>query len=187
MQSLINKWQHLSPREEHLAFICVLLVCFSLSLHYLINPLQEQNTHTKILIAQTQEDKQVLQNIYNEALHSQNTLQSQQNAMINELKKSNAILQSLAQKVYAPHNTIFENLDSIITLAQNSALQIDTVQIENEALGIIVLKGSGEFNNIAKFIIEVENLRKHYMSLDFIEIRANSALEFEMLIQDMRI
>lgn len=187
MQSLIDKYQHLSPREQCLGFICVLLVCFSLSLHYLVAPLQEKNANTRILIAKAQEDKQALQNIYNEALHSQNALQSQRSATIDELKKSNAILQSLAQKAYATNNTIFENLDSIIALAQSSALKIDTVQIENETLGIILLKGSGEFNNIAQFIVEVENLRKRFMSLDFVEIKATDSLEFEMLIQDMRI
>lgn len=187
MQFLAHKWQLLSPREQHLAFICIILVCFSVCSHSLISPLQEHNTHTKILIAQTKEDKQALQNIYDEALHSQNTLQSQQHLTISELKKSNAILESLTHKIYAPNNTIFENLNALIMLAQNSALKINTVQIENEALGIILLRGSGEFNDIARFILAVENLRKQYMGLDFIEIDTKDSLEFEMLLQDMRV
>lgn len=187
MQFLNTKWQLLSPREQHLAFICALLVCFSICLAYLITPLQERNTHTKILLIQANEDAQALQSIYNEALHSQSTIQSSKTLMIDKLNESNTILQSLAQNIYTSNNTIFENLETIITLAQNSALSIHTVQIENEALGIILLKGSGEFSDMAKFIIALENLSKHYMSLDFIEIGAQDSLAFEMLIQDMRI
>ena len=47
--------------------------------------------------------------------------------------------------------------------------------------------GSGAFEDIARFIDSIESLQRRYVSLDFVHIALQDALEFELLIQDMRI
>ncbi|MBR2111741.1 MAG: hypothetical protein IJ950_02120, partial [Helicobacter sp.] len=81
----------------------------------------------------------------------------------------------------------FDNLDTLLNLFQNNHLALTHIQIANEELGIISLRGSGTFGGIAQFLHDIQTLHNQYVSLDFIHIALKDTLEFELLIQDMRI
>ncbi|WP_394952700.1 type II secretion system protein GspM [uncultured Helicobacter sp.] len=183
----MSRFTNLKPRERLLAFVCAVLV-FLLCAHiFLIEPLEQTHSHISTLLAQLQEDNALHESNYTQALHTTNTLQSQQTQVLTNLIQANASLHSMLHEIYTNGYNAFESLDSILTLSQDSRLTLTDIKIANEKLGIISLKGSGTFEDIAQFIYNIEMLQRQYVSLDFVHIALENALEFELLVQDMRI
>ncbi len=183
----MSRFTRLKPREKILAFICALLV-FVLCAHMLlIQPAEQAHSHASSLLAQLREDDALYESSYKQALQDTTTLHSQRSELLTELVRANASLHSLWREITTNGRNAFENLDSILTLSQDYRLTLTDINITNEKLGIISLKGSGAFEDIARFIDSIESLQRRYVSLDFVHIALQDALEFELLIQDMRI
>lgn len=183
----MSRFISLKPREKLLAFVCALLVLVFIAHMTLIQPAIYAHNHASMLLAQLHEDHALHESNYNQALHTTHTLQSQQTQVLTELTQANALLHSLLREIYAQGYTAFESLDSILTLSQDNRLIIKDIKIANEKLGIIALKGNGAFRDITHFIEGIERLHRQYVSLDFVHIALTDSLEFELLIQDMRI
>lgn len=183
----MSRFTNLKPRERILAFICALLVCVLCAHIFLIQPAEQAHSYASSLLVQLREDDAIHESSYKQALHSTTTLQSQQSQVLTELIQANTSLHSILHEIYAQGHNAFESLDSILTLSEDNRLTLQDIKIANEQLGIISLKGSGAFEDIARFIDGIENLHKQYISLDFVHIALQNTLEFEFLIQDMRI
>lgn len=171
------------PREKILLCLCLLCFVVWVSDSFVITSLQAQYAQSQEQYRDLVEErihKEYSFKEFNKKADSQNS-----KAYIQNLQSINSELEMLYVKLGDKNS-----LESLISLTQLAKLKISELSLSDDGLHILVLKGNGVFAEIMKFVSHVESLRSQYISLDFLALHKASdsnAIEFEMLIQDMRV